>query len=186
MMDVAELRAFIAEHFTRTAFRLEALQQYEVASDGSDFARYLAGEPAPTPERKEPWLAKLRDERSRGMYRHRVRIVTRPVSDYTRFECEWGYAPNSAAGEDIRIYDVGDLPLPELRYPANDFWLLDDTYGIDMRYADDGQFIGAAELPDWAVRRARAAETVLWRRSEPFNTWWARHTELHRDHRKVA
>jgi len=65
-MNVAELGANIRQHFTQRAFRLETLQQYEVASDGSDFARYLAGEAEPTQARKQPWLDRLRAERDRA------------------------------------------------------------------------------------------------------------------------
>ena len=102
MMTTSELDAFMTRHFTRSAFRLETLQTYEVASDGSDYQRYLDGEPTWTPERKNPWLEHLRREHVHGLYRHRVRIVTHPVTDYTRYECEWGYTPNTAAGEEVR------------------------------------------------------------------------------------
>ncbi|MBV8542834.1 MAG: hypothetical protein JO266_14810 [Acidobacteria bacterium] len=33
---------------------------YEVASDGSDYRRYLDGADAPTPEHKQPWPDTLR------------------------------------------------------------------------------------------------------------------------------
>lgn len=88
MMDAAALGAYVRQHFGRSAFRLETLQQYEVASDGSDFGRYLAGEPGPSVERKRPWLERLRAERAKGLVRSRVRLVTHPVTDYTRYECE--------------------------------------------------------------------------------------------------
>ncbi|HEU0086142.1 MAG TPA: hypothetical protein VFQ77_00555 [Pseudonocardiaceae bacterium] len=52
MMDAPALRAYLTTHFTRTLFRLETLPAYEVPSDGSDFARYLAGAPEPTPQRQ--------------------------------------------------------------------------------------------------------------------------------------
>jgi hypothetical protein len=60
--DVPQLTAFIAERFTKRAFRLETLDAYDVGSDGEDVARYLRGEASPDPERKEPWLAQLRVE----------------------------------------------------------------------------------------------------------------------------
>jgi hypothetical protein len=181
MMDAAELRAFIREHFTRSAFRLETLQQYEVASDGNDFERYLAGDAAPTVERKQPWLDRLRGERNRGLYRHRVRIVTRPVSDYTRYECEWGYLSNSEAGEDIRILDLGERAMPQAGWlAAADWWLIDETHLLAMVYAADGSFAGARPEPPH-VKEAVTVKNVLWAAAESFHTWWSRHTELHRD-----
>jgi hypothetical protein len=186
-MDATELRDFIREHFTRTAFRLETLQQYEVASDGNDFGRYLAGEAAPTPERKRPWLDRLRNERDRGLHRSRVRIVTHPITDYTRYECEWGYLPNAEAGEDIRILDMGENNLMRMGWLAqSDWWLIDDGHLIQMHYAPTtGEFWGASLRPDY-VKQARAARDQAWETSEPFAAWWERHDELHRDHRRAA
>ncbi|WP_239028279.1 DUF6879 family protein [Pseudonocardia acidicola] len=185
-MTAAELRDFIKEHFTETAFRLEVLQQYEVASDGNDFGRYLRGEPAPTLERKGPWLQRLRNERARGLYRHRVRIVTAPVTDYTRFECEWGYAPNAEAGEDIRILDLAERDWPELAPGVHqDFWLLDNEHALSMHYGPTGEFLGATAEHN-LLPAFRDARDLLWDTAEPFTEWWPRHIELHRDGRQAA
>lgn len=184
MMNGRELGAFMREHFTRSAFRLETLQTYEVASDGSDFARYLAGEPSPSPERKEPFLARLREESARGLYRHRVRVVTYPVSDYTKFEAEWGYLPNSQAGEDIRILDLSERTLP-VDVIGDDFWLVDNKHAVCMHYGMSGELLGATVEPD-AVRVCREVRDVMWAAAEPFADWWGRHQELHRDRRQVA
>jgi hypothetical protein len=185
MMTAAELRDFIREHFTETAFRLETLQQYEVASDGNDFGRYLRGEDAPTPERKGKWLQRLRDERDQGLYRHRVRIVTAPITDYTRFECEWGYAPNAEAGEDIRILDLSEHEMPAVRYADEDFWLLDNKHAVSMHYGMAGEFLGASREPA-GIQELRNVRDVLWASAEPFSQWWARHPELHRERRRAA
>ncbi|MGH3937593.1 MAG: DUF6879 family protein [Pseudonocardiaceae bacterium] len=37
----------------------------------------------------------------------RVQVVLEPLTDYLRFELTWGYEPNVAAGEDVRIIPVG-------------------------------------------------------------------------------
>lgn len=180
MMNAAELRDFIRESFTRTAFRLETLQQYDPSAP--DFRRYLDGEASPN---KQAWIDRLRGERERGLYRHRVRIVTAPVTDYTRYECEWGYAPNAEAGEDIRILDLADRSLPPVGYTREDFWLIDDTYALFMQYDHDGVFVGA-ELEPTMVQICRNVRDAIWLASEPFGTWWARHPELHRNGRRVA
>ena len=133
-MDVAALNSWMERHFTRSAFRLETMQTYEVAADGTDYRRYLDGEPTWTPERKQPWLDTLAAEAKRGLRRSRVRIVTRPVSDYTRYECEWGYAPNVAAGEDVRILDLGERDLPAVGVLAyRDCWIVVDDGGTARR-----------------------------------------------------
>ena len=183
-MDATELRDFIRTTFTRTAFRLETLQQYDPAAP--DYRRYLDGEAGPN---KQAWLDRLRDERDRGLYRHRVRIVTRPVTDYTRYECEWGYAPNVGAGEDVRILDLGEQSLPIGEHdPMNgDWWLIDDEHLIVMRYDRDGAFASGRLVGDAAlVDAARAARKRLWRHAQPFTDWWNRNPELRRDQRRAA
>lgn len=189
MMDAAALNAWMDRHFTRSAFRLETLQTYEVASDGSDYKRYLDGEPTWTPERKQPWLDHLAAERAAGLRRSRVRVVTHPVTPYTRYACEWGYGPNVAAGEDVRIYDVG----PSGHWPhtgefgTTDWWLVTDSGGITrgavMKYGADGQFQGAVEILAPTLLRGMADQrNKLWADAEPFPMWWERHPDLHRDH----
>ncbi|MGH3615721.1 MAG: DUF6879 family protein [Pseudonocardia sp.] len=182
-MNVAELGAHIRQHFTQRAFRLETLQQYEVASDGSDFARYLAGEAVPTQARKQPWLDRLRAERDRGLRRSRVRLVTHPITDYTRYECEWGYAPNVDAGEDVRILDLAEAHLDagdlDRLLATGDFWLLDDVEVVVMHYDGSGQFVAAERASDASYFRVVAG--LAWARSESFTQWWCRHVEYHRD-----
>lgn len=74
---------------------------YEVASDGEDYRRYVRGEPGPDLARKGPWLERLRREAAAGIRNQRVHIMRSPLTDYLRYECEWGYVPNAAALADL-------------------------------------------------------------------------------------
>lgn len=174
----------IRAHFTRTAFRWETLPAYEVASDGNDYGRYLAGADAPTQERKQPWLHRLASEKARGLYRHRVRLLHDPVHPYERYECEWGYVPNVAAGEDVRVLHLGEHRLPATLID-HDFWLIDDVHPVRMRYGDTGEFLGATIEPEM-IDVYRAGRDTCWTRGELFAAWWSRHPEHHRNTGKVA
>ena len=180
MLDLDDLDGYFEENFTRTAFRLETLDQYEVASDGNDFGRYLAGAPEPDPERKQSWLDVLRAEVERGAYRHRVHILQSPLGDYLRYECEWGYAPNAKAGEDIRILDTAERSAPE-GLPDHDFWLFDDKAVLRMHYDADGQFVGGEPLPDEAAPQYRAARDAAWEAAVSFDDYWTGHRQYWRD-----
>lgn len=190
-MNVEELNAYMGEHFTASAFRLEARQAYEVASDGSDFRRYLDGEPTWTPERKDPWLETLRREIAAERFRSRVRIVERPITPYTRYECEWGYVPNVEAGEDVRVLDLGERQLPDVGlFIDRDWWLLadgDDRSVLVMNYDQGNQFVSATPITDpRLVSGFEAVRDLLWTAAEPFFPWWNRHVELHREGRRAA
>ncbi len=180
MLDAAQLGDFIRSRFTRHAFRLETLDAYDVGSDGGDVARYLRGEPEPDPARKSPWLARLRAERAAGKLRQRVHVLRSPLSGYLRYECEWGYVPNVAAGEDVRILDLAERPRPSGLDVDHDFWLLDDRDVIRMHYDQDGRFLGGEILDAIAVPRYRAARDAALETAEPFTGYWQRHPEYHR------
>lgn len=183
MLNLDEMDAFFDAHYQRSAFRLETLDAYEVASDGGDVARYLRGEPDPDPERKGPWLQELAAERAAGKTTSRVRILTTPLSDYLRYECEWGYVPNSEAGEQIRILDLTTTARP--RDVVNeDFWLLDDTHALRMVYDADGRFKGAIVADD--PQPYRAARDAAWNAAVDFATWWAAHPNEHRVNRTTV
>lgn len=179
MLNAAELGRYIDERLTQSAFRLELLHAYEVEADGEDFARFLRGEPDPTPERKQPWLDRLRRERDAGVLNQRVHVLSTPLTDYLRYECEWGYEPNVTAGEDIRIIDLAEHTAPH-GIVDHDFWLIDDRHAIRMHYDDSGHFLGAEPVAEDQLPRYRQARQAAIAASEPFTTWWARHPEEHR------
>jgi len=180
MLDAPQLGEFIRSRFTRLAFRLETLDAYDVGSDGGDVARYLRGEPEPDPERKGAWLARLRDERAAGKFRQRVHVLRSPLCDYLRYECEWGYVPNVAAGEDVRILDLAERPQPVGLDIDHDFWLLDDQVVVRMHYDPAGRFTGAEILTETELPPYRTARDAALSAAEPFTSYWQRHTEYHR------
>ena len=177
MLNERELGQFINEHFRRTAFRLEVLDAYAVASDGGDFARYLAGEPAPDPTRKNAWLDTLRAERRAGKVRQWVHVVRGPLSDYLRFEMEWGYLPNLQAGAEVRILDLAERDQPD-GLVDEDFWLLDDEAALLMHYDSGGHFTGAEVAND--LGRYRNARDAAWSNAVPFTDYWRTHPQYHR------
>jgi hypothetical protein len=98
-------------------------------------------------------------------------------------KCEWGYAPNVEAGEDVLILDAGEAGISDGDVArltrCGDFWLIDDADVVVMHYGPDGQFLGAERAEDVAPFQdvAKLARS----RAEPFAAWWARHEEYHRN-----
>lgn len=180
MLTAQELGEYIDTRLAQSAFRLERLDRYDVAADGDDFERFMRGEVAPRPERKQPWLERLRREAEAGILNQRVHVLRTPLTDYLRYECEWGYVPNAHAGEDIRILDLAEHDLPP-GVVDHDFWLVDNTHAIRMHYDDSGQFIGAEPVDDPSLYQHSRA--VLVADAEPFSAWWGRHCEEWREYR---
>lgn len=180
MLNEEELGEFIDARFTKNLFRLETLERYDVASDDADFGRYLRGEREPNAAIKEAWLEQLRREAAEGKRNERVHVLTSPLNDYLRYECEWGYVYNMAAGEDIRIVDLAEIRRLADR-PTEDFFLIDDLCVVRMRYDEAGRFVGAEpDMTGEAVERARATRDVLWATAVPFQSWWDAHPQYWR------
>lgn len=180
MLDEKELGDYIDSQFTRVLFRLETLDLYDVASNGDEYRRYIAGEVRPNPERKKPWMEHIRGEVSRGLHTYRVHVVRSPLNDYMRFECEWDYVYNAQAGEHIRILDLAERPRPA-GLLDEDFWLIDDREVLQMHYSDAGKYVGAEVAPEELLPRYRAAKDAAWSGGVDFADYWKAHPGYWRD-----
>lgn len=165
----------------RDLFRMETLDRYAVPTDGGDFTRYLAGEAEPDPVRKGAWRERLLAERERGLFRRRVHVIHEPLSDYLRFELEWGHRLNTDI-EDIRVLPLADPPGER---GWHDFYMVDDRDVLAMTYDEDGQFEGALPVPVSEARLYRLIRDAAWEAAVPFMTWWDGHPQYHR-HLSVA
>jgi hypothetical protein len=182
LLNETELGAFVDEYMGWSVFRLETLDQYSVDSDAGNVARYLAGEPAPSMAVKGPWLERLKAERASGKRRQRVHVVRSPLSAYLRYECEWGYAYTSQAGEEIRILDLTEVSAsPNLL--DQDFLLLNDERAVLMCYDPAGRFLGAEPQGPEVLDRFQRCRDTAWEAALDFETYWERHPEYWRENR---
>ncbi|KAB8169752.1 hypothetical protein FH609_005525 [Streptomyces sp. 3MP-14] len=127
------------QDFRQEAWRLETLPWYRVPSEDGDIRDFLAGRRISPQNYSSNYTEGLRRIRAEGRTKGRVHIVTRPLTDYLRFEFMY-YEAHSLAGDDIRILDVTDRANPLEGVP--DFWLFDRTEVVLMHYDDDGTQIG--------------------------------------------
>lgn len=181
MLDLPGLAAFITEHHHHDLVRVETLDRYVSASDGSELDRFLRGEPEPDRAAKAGWLTRIRTDADAGRIWRRIRLVEPPLTDYVRYACEWGYTDNTDAGEQVRVLDLSDAPVgARVLVGIGDFYVLDDTRIVAMRYDEAGVFTGADPVDGPYAEVYRAAVRAAWSNAEPFDRWWARHPEHHR------
>ena len=129
------------ESFQHSAWRLEARDVYLVAEYDDQLAAFLADRPMPP--RADGWAEVVKAAASRGAGMGRIRLVGRPISDYTRFEFAL-YPENVAFGEDVRIVDRAWLD--DSWSAAPDVWLFDDRLAFRQRYDEAGQYLGAEQI----------------------------------------
>ncbi len=125
--------------YEHTAFRLETRERYNEPEEAEQVRRFLAGEPDYA--WNEEWAAMMRRRTALGQRMMRVRIVSEPRSDYTRFGLDLARV-NVAAGEDIRYLPREQAK--DLDLPGHDFWLVDSSRVGILRFGYDDVLLGAA------------------------------------------
>lgn len=92
------------------------------------------------------WLSMIRQATAEGRRFSRVRVVSMPLTDYSRFGVFCSEYTN-AAGEDIRYLSrdqAADLP-------DYDYWLFDSRKLVRMHFDDEENFLGAEVVEDPAA-----------------------------------
>ncbi|OII67712.1 MULTISPECIES: DUF6879 family protein [unclassified Streptomyces] len=121
--------------FRSEAWRLETRPVYRVPQEEEQIRAFMAGERIDPHAYSNAYTEDLKRVRREGKSKGRVHIVTRPLSDYLRFEFMY-YRPHAWAGEDIRIMDVTDRDNPLAG--VQDFWMFDREEVVLMNYGADG------------------------------------------------
>ncbi|WNI30150.1 DUF6879 family protein [Streptomyces sp. ITFR-6] len=151
--------------FRSEAWRLETLPVYHSPGEDGDIRDFLAGKRINPHTYSSTYTDGLRKFTAEGKTKGRVHVVTRPLTDYLRFEFMY-YDAHARAGDDIRILDVTDRPDPLDGAP--DFWLLDRSTVVLMHYAEDGtqtsrELYEGDPAPYLEYQRIAVAESVPFR-----------------------
>ena len=90
----------------------------------------------------------LREATAEGRRFARVRVVSVPLTDYSRFGV-WCAQFTNGAGEDIRYLERDKAGVEGL--PNHDYWLFDSRLLVRMHFDDDDHFLGGEVIEDAAV-----------------------------------
>lgn len=150
--------------FRHTAFRFEVRERYNVPLEAEPLRRFRAGEPDDLGWLAD-WLREVAAASAAGRRYQRVRAVSVPFSEYTRFGLSVA-ASNIAAGEDIRYLDRACYE--ELGLPRYDAWLFDSSRLAVLHFDDDDRMLGGEIVTDpEIVRRHCAWRDLAWRHALP-------------------
>jgi Family of unknown function (DUF6879) len=155
--------------FKHSAFRLELHPVYTMSDEEEEFQRFLSGEKPPA-DLRYPWLDKLARAMKAGKTVQRVHVVKRPLSNYLRYEFEWGYAFNVQEGEDVRVLDITDKGTQSL--PDHDFWFFDETTVVKMLYRPDGTQIGRELVENPDLDEYKEYRDIALDGAIPFREYW--------------
>lgn len=96
----------------------------------------------------ENWLNMVREATAEGRLFARVRVVSIPLADYSRFSM-WVAGFTREAGDDIRYLTRDQAEAADL--PEHDYWLFDSRKLVIMYFGDDDRFAGAKVVEDPAT-----------------------------------
>nr|WP_228447317.1 DUF6879 family protein [Streptomyces paludis] len=94
------------------------------------------------------WLHMIREATESGRRFSRVRVVSVPLTDYSRFGV-WCAQFTNGAGEDIRYLEREQADVHDL--PNHDYWLFDSSKLIRMHFDDADRFLGGELIEDPAT-----------------------------------
>lgn len=132
--------------FEHTAFRLEVRESYNAPREEESFRRFKAGETVDL-SWAESWYSMIRGATAEGRRFARVRVVSVPLSDYSRFGL-WAARRTNEVGEDIR-YLPRDVAT-RLDLPDHDYWLFDSRLLVRMHFGEADKFQGGEVIEDAA------------------------------------
>ncbi len=161
--------------FHSSLFRLETLQCYSGSSEDEAFDAWRRTGTVPLTEELRQWCERIGRRVQAGCRVERVHVVTEPLTPYVHFELA-SYEPNVSAGEDVRIIPVrGDGNWPAGVPSGADFWLVDVRHLWSMRYAPDGEWLGAELVTDpEQIAQACAVRDAALAQSQPWSDYYTR------------
>lgn len=149
----------------RYAFHLEVQDTYGVADEVEALKRWETGEtyePEEQPVSWKAWDDLMLESAERGIALERLRVITVPHSDYTRWLLSETHT-NVAVGEVVRWLPRHLVDPAEV--PGDDYWLFDDETVAFTTFAETGEFMGLSITTDRGiVSRCVQARELLWRR----------------------
>jgi hypothetical protein len=158
------------ENFKESAFRLETRSSYNMPEEADMLAAFRRGDKVKLPE-DHPWPPLVKTHCSAGKVMQRVRVVSRPLSDYERFELSL-YPHSVEAGEQIYVHERWSIP--EIALYEVDFWLFDNQTVFILYYDRTGSFLEAS--PEYNVKLYRRIRDLALERSTPLADFTARAT----------
>lgn len=133
--------------------------RYDASYENESLRKFLAGEPDDLPWMQD-WLAMIRAATAKGKRFARVRVVSVPLTDYSRFGV-WCAQFTNGAGEDIR-YLTRDVAEAE-GLPNYDYWLFDSRKLVRMHFDEGDSFLGAEIIEDPVeIVKANYLRDVAW------------------------
>lgn len=126
--------------FSKSAFRYEALQEYDVHFEKEAYQQFHNTGQLPAHFNQE-WHSIIATALKRGATMQRVRFLTFPLSPYLKYELT-AYKESILHWEEIRYITKNEISW------CKDFWIFDDEVVLEMNYSLKWAFLWFNELKE--------------------------------------
>ena len=127
---------------SKSVFRYEGLQDYS-AEDGQESVReFMKSGKLPFISSESKWWQDIKLKNEQGIKTCRVRMVEKPLTDYTKMELALHVQSALFSSEDIRIIEK-DIIL-SMATQLEDFYLVDDEHLFVLKYGPNGKYLGSS------------------------------------------
>lgn len=163
-MERLKLEDFSAlfDQFTRNAFRVETLVDYDPHRRDRRFLNFLRGGDSKADVNTE-FLADISEKVKSGKSYDIVRVI--PVGQegapYIQYEIQWRLPENYAAGMRFRFIRDTQISPTIAQWIGKDFWVFDDETVVAMQYADNGEYMAAFKVTDPSLMAEYLAHKIL-------------------------
>lgn len=150
--------------FTRDATRIEALPSFRIEEEAAALTAAREGKRPDLGFLRE-WHEYLDEVSESGRTSRRLRLLSSPLTEYERFEIQWGYASNARHGEEVRLIDRSTS------LDMKDYWIFDNESVFEMLYGSDGSFNGSQAVDGDKARDIVSWLTATWPTATPLNDY---------------
>jgi hypothetical protein len=130
----------------KSLFRFEYLQEFKAGEDGNIDQWRKTGEIDENLFKE--WWNFLEGKHKEGVITQRVRRIMYPLNEYTQWELQT-HKLSIQHGDDIR--KITDDEFHKLNICATDFWFIDDSVVLIMKYSNEGKYLGFSIESDIAT-----------------------------------
>jgi len=132
----------------RSFFRVEAFDSYNAPSEVGLLKKYYDGDPLPPPwDGSDEWFKLMSLFASKRRPTQRVRVISRRLAPYVRFEMDWGYNHFLQFGEEFNVIIREQFPDLNDTWDA-EYFVIDDRRVVYIKYDETHRMLGLEEELD--------------------------------------
>jgi hypothetical protein len=151
---------------TQIVSRIEQFSEYSVPGDREIFEKYKNGELYSLSNELREYYNFVEKITGSGISFWRLRVFDTPLTDYQKYEIDWGYLLGEKFGQETFAIrrEMYNSILSEHSASPCDFWYFDRKKILEVKYTDDVDYIGVDEVSESSSKQLLDLHADLERR----------------------